>query len=114
MTPSCTSGVDSLGPAGKDQVQATRRSATLLLLICFRGLKPRSSQVRRHVSQSPAGGLRSIASVTGVILSSGFGLAGGGGSVANGESPPPGPPLPAAVGAGMTMAFNALTSDGKG
>src|SRR5579883_2244005 len=60
------------------------------LLICFKGLNPRSSYVRRQVSHSPASGLASIASVTGVIVSSGFFAAGQAGSVVPRATPPPG------------------------
>src|SRR5271170_5073296 len=56
MTPSCTSGVASLAPGNRDQLQVERSWATLDLLICFKGLKPWSSYVRRQVSHSLAGG----------------------------------------------------------
>ena len=74
-TPSCTSGTPSFDPVGSAQLHARRRLATLLLVICVNGLNPCASQVRRHVSHSDAGGVASIASVTGVYVSSGLGLA---------------------------------------
>src|ERR1700687_5218748 len=89
ITPSCTSGADSFCPLGSVQPQATRSSPTLVRLICLRGLKPYESYVRRHVSHSPSGGLTSIASVTGRVLSSGLTRGGGGGIVTPAESPPP-------------------------
>src|SRR6516162_10273410 len=76
-TPSWTSGVPSFGPLGSDHVHADRKWRTLSLVIALSGEKPVESLPRRQVSQSPSGTRASIASVTGVILSSGFARAGG-------------------------------------
>src|SRR5262245_22959747 len=65
MTPSCTSGTDSLLPGGSDHVHATRSFATLRGVISVSGLKPCASYVRRHESHSPGGGSPSLASSTG-------------------------------------------------
>ena len=92
ITPSCTSGVTSFAPLGSAQLHARRRLPTLARVICASGLKPWASNARRHVSHSPSGGLLSIASVTGVNRSSGFGVFGGGGIDTPSVSPPPGPP----------------------
>src|SRR5579864_4788312 len=89
ITPSCTSGAVWFTPIGRAQLHFTRRSFTFERLIFLSGLNPYASYVRRHDSHSPSGGRVSIASVTGVILSSGFGRAGGGGSERPRVIPPP-------------------------
>src|SRR5204863_7771395 len=99
-------GVDSFGPRGRVHVQATLSSSTLVLLIFFSGLNPVASYVRRHTSHSPSGTLVSMASVTGLIVSSGLRRGGGGGMVACGAKPPP--PRPGKLGA--PMVFNASAS----
>jgi hypothetical protein len=70
ITPSCTSGVVSFCPIGNDQLHAVRSWPTLERSICASGLSPRPAYVRRHTSQSLAGGSRSILSVTPVIAAS--------------------------------------------
>src|SRR5437588_3352626 len=90
MTPSWTRGVASFAPGGIESDHTTRRFFTLSLVICFRGLNPKSSYVRLHVSQSPTGGLLNIASVTGVIVLSGLRGAGHGGNTVSAATPPPG------------------------
>src|SRR5439155_15263668 len=82
-------GVLSFGPLGSVQAHAVRRRPTFVLLIVLSGLKPCASVVRRHVNHSPSGGFLSIASVTGVMRSSGLGFAGGGGNVTPADSLPP-------------------------
>src|SRR5438132_10092219 len=49
MTPSWTRGVASFAPGGIESDHTTRRFFTLSLVICFRGLNPKSSYVRLHV-----------------------------------------------------------------
>src|SRR5919197_978868 len=111
MTPSCTSGVASFGPLGSDQLHATRRSPTVLRLTLLSGLKPDASYVRRHESQSPAGGVVSIASVTGRIRSNGLGIAGGDGIVTPGAMPPP--PGRGQSGAPIVFSDSASTSSSR-
>src|SRR5438128_3461702 len=108
-TPSCTSGVPSLGPFGSDHVHATRRSPTFVLLIFFSGLKPCASYVRRYINHSPSGTRVSNPSVTGRILSSGLNLGGEGGTIAPAASPPP----PALGQSGAAIAFSASGSPGR-
>ena len=80
-----------------------------LRVICASGLKPCASKARLHVSHSPSAGLLSIASVTGVSRSSGFGLLGGGGIATPMVSPPPGPP----AAAGSIITLKRAGSDGN-
>ncbi len=94
MTPSCTSGVNSLTAPFvefRPHVHATFRSFTVSRLICVSGLCAQPSYVRRQWSQSPGGGLRSIASVTGVRRSSGARRTASA-ACATGERPRPRPP----------------------
>src|SRR5579859_628873 len=102
-------GVDSFGPFGSDQVQATRRSLILVLLIFLRGLNPNASYVRRHASQSPSGTLASMASVTGRNASRGLTLGGAGGTLTCGANPPP----PGRGQSGGAIAFSAAGSSGN-
>ena len=79
------------------------------MLIALSGEKPVESWPRRHVSQSPSGTRASIASVTGVILSSGLTRAGSGGNSTPAESPPPGLGMPD----GNSIARSAAGSPGS-
>ena len=65
ITPSRTSGVGWLLPGCIVSAQATRSRPTFSRVTWSSGLKPWPSSVRRQLSQSPGGGRRSAASVTG-------------------------------------------------
>src|SRR5262249_55669813 len=85
--------VASFGPFGSDHVHLSRSVPTFALVIWASGENPCESHVRRHVNHAPAGGLASVWSVTGVMVSSGFERGGGGGSAM-----PAGTSVPAAGG----------------
>jgi hypothetical protein len=65
--PSCTSGIASLLPGPIPRLHTRRSCFTLPGVICLSGLCCHAEWLPRHMSQLPGSGLRSMASVTGLI-----------------------------------------------
>src|SRR5262245_11832629 len=91
-TPSCTSGVVKFGPGASECDQTSFNCGTLAAVIWVSVLKPRPSCVRRHVNQSPGGGVFNISSVTGVKRCVGSAVFGHAGSLASTARGPPDEP----------------------